>query len=202
MTHTLYFNYATVTTAGVWARHAQRLQGELPAALGEGRLYAGFAPQFGLSSDQLVVMTCWDAPDGVGTRVESGLLAVDGVEQVEQHMMVPTARPRSAKPPTRKGLYVHRWFDLEPRHVDEIVEMSAVAWETFERTFEVEVIGFFRSLDGNAEQTRLMLLNWYPSLAAWETSRDFDADPASRDRFLRRAALTQRTWAITTSLAW
>ena len=146
MTSKLCFSYATLTTAGAWARHAQRLRRELPSGLGEGRLYALFAPQFGLASDQLVVMTCWDDPEGVGPRVEKALRAIEGVEKVEQHMVVPTARPRTSEPPIRKGLYVHRWFDLEPRHVDEVVELSAVAWETFERTFEVEVIGFFRTL--------------------------------------------------------
>ncbi len=198
----LCFSYATLTTAGPWLRHAQALRSELPSRLREGRVYAAFAPQFGLASDQLVVMTSWDDPEGVGPRVERELRAIDGVERVEQHMLAPTARPKTADPPTRKGLYVHRWFDLERRHVDEAVELSAVAWESFERTFEVEVIGFFRTLDGAADQTQLMLLNWYPSLAAWEASRDFDADPKSRDRFMRRAQLSRRTRAITTSLAW
>jgi hypothetical protein len=45
-----------------------------------------------------------------------------------------------------------------------------------------------------------MLLNWYPSLAAWEASRNFDADPESKRNFLRRAELTTGTRAITTAL--
>ena len=60
----LCFSYATLTTAGPWLRHAQALRSELPSRLGEGRVYAAFAPQFGLASDQLVVMTSWDDPEG------------------------------------------------------------------------------------------------------------------------------------------
>ncbi len=199
----IYFDYATLTTEGrFWGQYAAVLREQLPTKLNGGQLYGAFAPQFGLASNQLVLMTCWDRREGVERTIEETLSAVEGVIGVAHHLVVPTARPETSEPPRRKGIYVHRWFDVEPRHVDEIVELSSVAWETFEKTFEVEVVGFFRTLDDGADVTQLMLLNWYPSLAAWEASRNFEADPASRTRFARRAELTMGTRAITTQLAW
>ena len=213
MASELCFDYATITgRPGTPGTHfhtgsaralAQSLREEgLPRleAIG-GRFYGLWVAQFGLASDQLVLMTSWDRQQGVSASVEEALSSLEAVECIDHHMVVPTARPKSAEPPRRPGTYVHRWFDVAPRNVDEIVELSATAWETFESTFEVEVIGFFlRVVEPSANSTQLMLLNWYPSLAAWEASRNFDADPESKRNFLRRAELTTGTRAITTAL--
>ena len=209
----LYFDYATITGrrrasgthfhAGPAHALARSLREDgLPRleAIG-GRFYGLWIAQFGLASNQLVLMTCWDRQQGVPSSVEETLSSLEAVECIDHHMVAPTARPKTAEPPRRPGTYVHRWFDVEPRHVDEIVELSAAAWETFESTFEVEVIGFFLTLvEPSADSTQLMLLNWYPSLAAWEASRNFDADPESKRNFLRRAELTTGTRAIATAL--
>jgi hypothetical protein len=209
----LYFDYATITGrpvesdarfhAGPAQALARSLREDGLPLLGTvgGRFYGLWTAQFGLASSQLVLMTYWDRRQGVSSAVEEMLSSLEAVECIDHHLVVPTARPKTAEPPSRPGIYVHRWFDVEPRHVDEIVELSAAAWETFERTFEVEVIGFFlRLVEPGAESTQLMLLNWYPSLAAWEASRNFDADPESKRNFVRRAELTTGTRAITTAL--
>ena len=209
----LYFDYATITgrrstsdtkfhTGPAQALARSLREDGLPRleAIG-GRFYGLWIAQFGLASNQLVLMTSWDRQRGVSTSVEETLSSLKAVECIDHQMVVPTARPKTPEPPRRPGTYVHRWFDVAPRNVDEIVELSAVAWETFESTFEVEVIGFFLTLvEPSADSTQLMLLNWYPSLAAWEASRNFDADPESKRNFLRRAELTSGTRAITTTL--
>ncbi len=210
----LCFNYATIT-AGRPAPDAGSYRapvGNLVQSLREeglprleacgGNYYGLWLAQFGLAANQLVLMTCWEREKGVPVAVEEVLSSLESVERIDHHMVAPTARPSSAEPPRRPGTYVHRWFDVEPQHVDEVVELSAVAWETFESTFEVEVIGFFRTLaEPGAELAQLMLLNWYPSLAAWEASRQFDSDPESKRRFVRRAELTRGTWAIASVLS-
>jgi hypothetical protein len=197
----LRFDYATLTGRR-WPTLAEALRRaalpELEAA--GGSPYALFAPQFGLGSDQLVLMTFWERPVDAWASVGRTLSALDEVDAVEHRIVKATARPTTSRPPERAGVYVHRWFDLDPANVDEVVDLSAEAWETFEATFEVEVIGFFLSAADDGGPTQLMLLNWYPSLAAWEASRDFDRDPESRRRFWRRAELTTRTRAITTTL--
>ncbi len=209
----LYFNYATITGEpglsgtglqvgpGLALARSLREEGLPRLEAAGGKFYGLWAAQFGLAANQLVLMTCWDRPEAAPGEIERTLLSLEGVERIDHHMVAPTARPKSAEPPRRPGSYVHRWFDLEPRHVDEVVELSATAWETFESTFEVEVIGFFRTLaEPGADAAQLMLLNWYPSLAAWEASRKFDADPESKRRFMRRAELTTGTRAIATVL--
>jgi hypothetical protein len=197
----LRFVYATLTGRR-WPTLAEAVRRvalpELEAA--GGGPYALFAPQFGLGSDQLVLMTSWEHRVNACAIVGRTLSALDEVESVEHHVVEPTARPTTSRPPERAGVYVHRWFDLDPANVEEVVDLSAEAWKTFEATFEVEVIGFFLSTANDGGPTRLMLLNWYPSLAAWEASREFDRDPESRRRFLRRAELTTTTRAITTTL--
>jgi hypothetical protein len=199
----LYFNYATLTTSGnSWRPWEQALREDGVAklvALG-GALYGVWSPLFGLASNQLVLMTSWDVPDGVIPNVTEALQAVEGIVRVDNHMIVPTARPTTTTPPRQPGLYVHRWFRLAPHHVDEAVELSDTAWETFEQAFEVEVIGFFRTIEPQTELAELMLLNWYPNLAAWEASRNVALVPEARTRFRRRFALSKEMRAIAMSL--
>jgi hypothetical protein len=198
-----YFNYATLTTSGnAWRQWAQALDhgGIAPLEARGGTLYGLWAPLFGLASNQVVMMTQWAAPAGVVHTVTETSMAVEGMVHVESHVVVPTVRPTTSAPPQKPGLYVHRWFLVEPQHVEEVVELSATAWDTFEQRFDVEIIGCFRTLREDTEAAELMLLTWYPNLAAWETSRQFDQVPAARQRFLRRQQLTKRTTAIATTL--
>lgn len=200
----LQFEYATLTGDASWrGGGGQRvLRDQLHAALdsASARLYAAFAPQFGLASDQFVVISCAAEAGDVLPEAHKALAHIDGVADVSHHGVEATARPTSSEPLRRHGVYVHRFFDLHPERIDEAVELSARAWESFERVFEVEIAGLFRTLSDDPEHAQLMLLNWYPSLAAWEASRDFERDPESRKRFARRAELTERTRAITTLL--
>ena len=199
----LYFTYATITTAeNSWRHWEQALHAGGIATLqtSGGTLYGLWAPLFGLASNQVVMMTQWAVHDRSVPTVTETLMAVEGIVHVESHLVVPTVRPTTSAPPHKPGLYVHRWFLVAPQHVEEVVELSARAWETFEQTFHVEIIGFFRTLREDTEEAELMLLNWYPNLAAWETSRQVERVPAARQRFLRRQQLTKRTTAIATTL--
>lgn len=203
MATSLYFNYATLTTSGnSWRPWEQALREDGVAkltALG-GELYGLWSPLFGLASNQIVLMTSWDSPNGVIPNVTETLMAVDGLVNVDNHMVVPTARPTTNTPPHKPGLYVHRRFLIEPHHVDEAVELSDTAWKTFEQAFEMEVIGFFRTIEPQTELAELMLLNWYPNLAAWEASRNLELAPEARQRFRRRLELSKEMRAIATSL--
>lgn len=199
----LYFNYATLTTSGnSWRPWGQALREDgvtKLTALG-GKLYSIWSPLFGLASNQIVLMTSWSTSDGVVQNVTETLTTLDGIVSVDNHMVVPTVRPTANTPPSKPGLYVHRWFLLEPGHVDEAVELSNTAWETFEQAFEVEIIGFFRTIEPQTDLAQLMLLNWYPNLAAWEASRNLALAPEARQRFRRRLELSKEMRAIATSL--
>jgi len=197
----LTFSYATVQTTGnTWLAHETLLRRQGLAKLRDigGNPYGLWAPQFGLPSDTCVVMTHWPEPADAMTRVVETLGGVDGVVAVDCHLLAPTVRPVTADPPHKAGVYVHRWFRVAPDDVDEVAALSASAWQSFEATFEAQVIGLFRKRDDDAEDATMMLLNWYPSLAAWEGSRDVPSDPRAWELFHRRRALTKKTWAITT----
>lgn len=197
------FHYATVTTSGnSWRHWVQALHEGGMAALQAcgGTLYGIWAPLFGLASNQVVVMTHWSPSEGIMPTITETLLAVDGSQHVESHLVVPTVRPTTSAPPQKPGLYVHRWFLVASPHVEEVVALSATAYETFEHTFDVEILGLFRRLDEDTALTELLLLTWYPNLAAWETSRHFERVPEARQRFLRRQELSKWTRAIATTL--
>jgi hypothetical protein len=197
----LTFSYATVRTTGnTWAPHEAVLRQQGLAALDRlgGSPYGLWAPQFGLPSDTCVVMSYWPEADEAIARVEGALGAVEWVVDVDCHLLAPTVRPTTAAPPRKAGLYVHRWFTVAPGDVDEVAALSASAWQSFETTFEAEVIGLFRRIDDQTDDETMMLLNWYPSLAAWEASREVPSDPRAWELFRRRRALTKKTWAITT----
>jgi hypothetical protein len=109
-------------------------------------------------------------------------------------MLRPTAGPTHDAPLERPGLYAHRWFDVSPDDVDEIVSRSADAWPAFEAGYDAQVQGLFRSEEG---PSRLLLVTRYASLGEWERSRAMgqaqEGDLGSARRNLeRRRALTGR----------
>jgi hypothetical protein len=95
---------------------------------------------------------------------------------------------------------VFRFFDVETRHVEEIVELSRDAWTTFENTaaYASEPLGLFAPADPSADSGRMLLLTWYDGFRSWELSRT--PAPEARANFLRRHELTQGTVAYATAL--
>lgn len=156
-------------------------------ALSRG-LYAVFRGEVGHWDDEAIVMT-------VGATTPEGEVS-----------LVPTARPLDRTPPSDDGLYVHRWFHVDPADVEEFVELSAQAWPTFEDVFDgVRILGLWRQVRPETAEARLLLVTRYTDLAQWETSRFSAPRPAEGaddafERFRRRRALTRRTIARFTRL--
>ena len=137
-----------------------------------------FAPQIGDASESLVLIT----PEGGQPR---GVLAtVDSLERITA-----TVRPTSSDAlPPDDGVYAHRWFDINPADWDEFLALSEGAWPGFEGANPgVRIHGFFRE-----GEDRVLLVTRYPSLAAWETSRNAN-DDAGGANFRRRHQLTKST---------
>ena len=119
---------------------------------------------------------------------------------VNHFTMAATARPVDTQPLSRDGLYVNRTFNILPDHVDEFVELSKVAWQTFETDdeFAAHPFGLFRPdqvIDGLVP---MQLFTWYDNLASWERSRN--PDEAASENFSRRRLLTVTSSAIATRL--
>ncbi|MFV0526594.1 MAG: hypothetical protein ACK5RL_19075 [Acidimicrobiales bacterium] len=196
----LTFGYSVVTTDGAAATQADAIGEHLASLLDRGQVYGLFAPLFGLASDQLVVMTMW--PDAAGARATAleALQSAPDVVEVAHRVIESTARPGDGDPPIQPGIYVHRSFDLRPAKVEQAVRLSVEAWASFEDVFDAKVVGLFRTCDLPEEKAELTLLNWYPDLTAWETSRDGDMAPEAAALFQERRDLTDRTRAICTRL--
>jgi hypothetical protein len=150
---------------------------------------------FGVAANQLILMTAHSKP-------EDDWQGVAGGDVVSEQRLRPTVRPESATPLDRPGIYVFRDFWLPAAAIDEAVELSSAAWQTFEGadSFSAQPMGLFAPAQATprAQESVLSLLTWYPDFASWETSREPDAQ--ARQRFLARRNLTRTTSAIATRL--
>jgi hypothetical protein len=91
-----------------------------------------------------------------------------------------------------------RDFEVSADDLDEFVDLSAGAWNSFEAVFDATVLGLFRRGDATTPEVGLLLVTRYASLAVWEQSRA--AVPARTGhlaeagaRFRRRQEITRRT---------
>jgi hypothetical protein len=150
----------------------------------EGR-WGLFAPQIGDTSETLVLIA--PEPNWRQSRVADAPYCL----QKDEDGITATVRPTSTEPlPPDDGVYAHRWFDIDPAEWDEFLALSEGAWPGFEAASPgVRIHGFFRA---GEQGERVLLVTRYPSLAAWETSRNAP-DEAGGANFRRRHELTRST---------
>lgn len=147
------------------------------------------APFDDLRQTQLVLMAAWPEGDDKFTALDSVLNALDGVTAVKTQVLQPIYLASGLTIPTETGFYVHREELYRPRDVDEVIRLSREAWETYEPTFGVRVIGLFRETNSSTEEVRLLRIAWYRSFEHWTESRQFAKDPQSLRRFRARSQL-------------
>lgn len=150
---------------------------------------------FGLAANQLIVVSSHsDSTDGWKAFHDCEVEAVWELKA--------TARPQSSVPLDRSGVYVFRDFWLPYQLVDEAVELSRAAWQTFEgaEAYSAQPMGLFAPAHAlpDSQECVLHLLTWYPDFRSWETSRQ--SDPAAMRRFIARRELTRSTRAVATRL--
>ncbi|MFP6796350.1 MAG: hypothetical protein VB933_04700 [Pseudomonadales bacterium] len=165
------------------------------AALEPASLWGAFHGLFGLASNELVVVSV-----SATENVHTNLLALDSVAQCESLQLEPTVRPVTEEPVSREGLYVFRFFDVAHKDVEEIAELSRVAWESFEHVdaYSAEPQGLFCQTDRSQERGRMLLVTWYDGFNSWQASRN--PAPEARENFQRRHRLTNGTVAYATRL--
>ena len=162
---------------------------------------AGIAPWgcwqglFGVASNELIVITVADAP------VDPIAALPEAADLLEHRHLQATARPTTAAPCTREGLYVFRRFAVDTANIDTVARLSAQAWQTFEGadTYATEPFGLFAPADRNSQRCEMLLVTWYDGFDSWSTSRAPAAE--ARDNFQRRRELTYSTTAVATRLA-
>ncbi|MHB1444227.1 MAG: hypothetical protein ACYCZV_01015 [Acidimicrobiales bacterium] len=187
-----------------WLLAASRAEAGTP--LPGTRLWGSWlgAGSIGWFDDQVVVISFSVGGAQVEGADAEWLASGPGVTGVECVTLQPTARPTHDAPLERPGAYAHRWFDVRPADVDEIVSMSADAWPAFEAGYDAQVQGLFRS---GEEPSRLLLVTRYASVAEWERSRGVGqaregALGNARSSFERRRALTGRQVVRVANLVW
>jgi len=151
---------------------------------------------FGVASNELLVVAT-----GSGERtVKDFTTDLGAVEVVDVQLIAATVRPVAAEPCEAPGLYVFRFFEVRNADVEEIADLSAAAWETFENTdrYTAEPMGLFSQHDLSSETGRMLLVTWYDGLASWQTSRR--PATAAAANFQRRRDLTLSTRALATRL--
>ena len=160
------------------------------AAAPDHRLWGAWGGWFGLASDELLVMLVHPADAGEFTPPRN-------VSVVDTTHLRATVRPTSSDAERRPGLYVFRRFVTRAEHIEDIVRLSAGAWETFEHAddYAAEPVGLFAPV-APAPECSMHLLTWYPDFTAWQRSRN--SDPLAMRNFQARRALTSSTSAIAT----
>lgn len=187
-----------------WPHVTQQLMtiGAEAVQRGGGSLYGLWTGQIGLASDEGVVMTAWPTAQAAEQAAGFVVQGIDAIVESRGERLVATARPHTPTPPSRTGIYAHRWFDLEEHDWPEFLELSEQAWPGMEADLDMEILGFWRSVDVIAPHARVLLMTWYANLAMWERSRHARTpeEQASWQRFERRHALTTSTRVVTTVL--
>ncbi|WP_152539931.1 hypothetical protein [Afipia sp. P52-10] len=79
---------------------------------------------------------------------------------------------RGQEPCTREGAYTHRWFVVRPEDVETVTQQSVEAWKSMEADTEARITGFWLCRERNErDEATILMIVYYPNLAAWETSR-------------------------------
>ena len=177
--------------------YAATVKARLPQIQAAGGEVLGlFTPQIGWVARQAALLIRW-VPDGRGREGEVNyLLRNKAVRFGQRGRIEPTSRPGPADKPAAGGIYVHRWFRVEPKNVAEFLALSSEGWRDFETRFDARIFGLFTAertlVDRQEGITRLLLITRYKDHGVWEASRD--PTTAAMQAFQRRSAITKDTW--------
>jgi hypothetical protein len=157
----------------------------------EQRVWGTWGGLFGIASNELIVVTVAGEPGDNQWPA--------GVVEVSCEQLRATVRPTSEESLTREGLYVFRSFYIDAAHIDRVVELSQLAWQTFETSsdYQTEPTGLFAPVDPTPNSV-MYLLTWYDGLNSWQTSRKPVEE--ARNYFRERHALMRSTSAVATRL--
>jgi hypothetical protein len=159
--------------------------------LADTRLWGVWTGLFGIASDELIVVTT--------ATGDHDLRKVAGFEVLERDALVATVRPTTDTPLSNPGFYVFRSLYIDSTNIDEVVELSRLAWQTFETSndYQSEPIGLFAPARPSPMCT-MYLVTWYDGLGSWVRSR-VPAKEAQK-YFRKRRALIHSTKAVATRL--
>ncbi len=201
------YDYRTIRVAPhSWRRVGEQVRQKVGPAISAagGTLYGVWTGQIGLGADEGMLITAWPDRNSLERSSQLGVEGIDDLLEQRAERLIATVRPVSPEPPLASGVYAHRWFDIREESWPEFLRLSEAAWPDFEARHGARIVGFFRSLDVEAPEARVLLLTNYPSLAVWESSRmeqtRDETELRVREHFARRHELTLATIVRTTRL--
>lgn len=183
-----YYEYSRFTTAPrcllnsaaeIKASFASRAQNAGGALFGCWRSLVGL----GLARDEGIALTAWPDEDAARAAPPPQF---DGLADAKQDFVEATVRPTNDTPPTYEGVYVFRWFEVDAKDWETFRDISDAAWPNMEAVFDVNICGFWRSLDTAAPDAKVLLLTRYADLSVWEASRWWNNPAAAADESMSR----------------
>jgi hypothetical protein len=132
----------------------------------------------GLARDEGIAVTSW-------ASVEAAT-AAPPVANSERTLLQATVRPLTDAAPKYEGVYVFRWFDVAEAEWQDFCDLSNAAWLNMESVFDVNICGFWKSLDTHAPSSKTLLLTRYADLSVWEASRWWNKPVAAADASMNR----------------
>lgn len=193
----LYEHLMVEIAGGPPARAA--LAERLGAWSGAGRPLGLFSSQLGWAASEAAILI---QLDGESVGETPALADGSGVTIAHRRVLRPTLRPTDEARLASGGVWVHRTFEVRTENLETFVALSGEGWRDFERRFDARVFGLFEVVEPRPDPaaTELLLLTRYGSHGVWEESRDPSTE--AMQTFARRAALTLRTRAASSLLAW
>jgi hypothetical protein len=177
-------------------RRAAALQAKLREVPG-GRLFGLWRAQIGPSMNLVTRASLWpgEPPPAAGE-------ADPDIAALRTRVLTILTRGQTPPDPARGGIVTHRWFVLPADRVAEMVAITTEAWVGFEGDTGSEPLGLWQDRAAG-EPAHVLLMTWYPSLAAWEQSRFWNAAAAGENQaqrarwgalFARRRDMLLDTW--------
>jgi hypothetical protein len=129
-----------------------------------------FLPMIGVSTNVVSVITNWTGePPKADYKDEK-------ITGVRTRLFDTLARGQT--PCTADGIYTHRWFMVAPDNVRMLTDTSVEAWKTMEADTDARIAGFWLDRQHNAKgEAVVLMIVYYPSLAAWDASRYWKPTP-------------------------
>jgi hypothetical protein len=177
-------------------RRAAALQATLRDVPG-GRMFGLWRAQIGPSMNLVTRASLWS-----GEPAPAPGAADPDVASLRTRVLTILTRGETPPDPARGGIVTHRWFILPAGRVAEMVAITTEAWTGFEGDTGSEPLGLWQDRD-QRDPAHVLLMTWYPSLAAWEGSRFWNAAAAGPDQarraqwgalFARRRDMLLDTW--------
>ena len=160
-------------------------------------------PMIGVSANVVTAVTNWTAePAAAAYRDET-------ITGVRTRLFDTLARGQ--QPCTADGIYTHRWFMVAPDNVKTLTDTSVEAWKTMEEDTAARISGFWLDRQRNARgEAVVLMIVYYPSLAAWDASRYWKPKPSDQKQpnrdvwgtlFARRREILLDSWVTVHRLA-